>query len=154
MAANHPIAALHPLLGCFQIWRCPNNYTMMLTLEDCLLLQVDAPLIDIMSLNTDDWMQTDAPRIGLLLFNTCYGAGPDIAKPKGARLHTVVNIRSPIGKTSAPRARQHDNLGLLHSFGGEVFDDLTDDHGSHESILSWEEEHKQDPLEAFNKLEC
>lgn len=93
-------------------------------------------LIDIMSLNTDDWMQTDAPRIGLLLFNTCYGAGPDIAKPTGARLHTVVNIRSPIGKTSTPRARQHDNLGLLHSFGGEVFDDLTDDHGSHESILS------------------
>lgn len=114
---------------------------MMLTLEDCLLSQVEAPLIDIMSLNTDDWIrpycwQADAPRIGLLLFNTCYGAGPDIAKPTGALLHTVVNIRSPIGKTSAPRARQHDNLGLLHSSGGEVFDDLTDDHGSHESILS------------------
>lgn len=104
-------------------------------------LQVNAPLIDIMSLNTDDWIrpycwQADAPRIGLLLFNTCFGAGPDIAKPTGARLHTVVNLRSPIGKTSAPRARQHDNLGLLHSFGGQVFDDLTDDHGSHESILS------------------
>lgn len=52
------------------------------------------------------------------------------------RLHTGGNVRSPIGKTSAPGARQHDNLGLLHSFGGEVFDDLTDDRGSHESILS------------------
>lgn len=55
MAANHPIAALHTLVSCFQIWRCPNNYSMTLTLDDCLLLQVKAPLIDIMSLITDDW---------------------------------------------------------------------------------------------------
>lgn len=30
-------------------------------------------------------------------------------------------------KTNSPCAGQHDNLGLLDSFGDEIFDDLADD---------------------------
>lgn len=44
--------------------------------------------------------------------------------------------QSTSDKTNSPRARKHDNLGLLDSFGDEVFDDLADDQGSHEGVLS------------------
>lgn len=39
-------------------------------------------------------------------------------------------------KINLPGARQHHHLGLLDSFGNEIFDDLTDDEGSHKGILS------------------
>lgn len=72
--------------------------------------------------------------------------------PAGSHLQSVVNIRAPSCKTNTPWARQHDDLGLLHPFRGKIFDDLTDDQGSHESVLSWEE-HKQNLLEAPGQME-
>lgn len=54
----------------------------------------------------------------------------------GEGMQAQVSIRAG-DETSSPRARQHYNLGLLDSFGDEVFDDLADDQGSHEGVLSW-----------------
>lgn len=63
------------------------------------------------------------------------GQGPDATKGPGSCPEAV-----PIGrletKQNSPCARQHDNLGLPDSFGDEVLDDLTDDQGSHEGVLS------------------
>lgn len=55
-------------------------------------------------------------------------------------------------KTNSPCARQHDNLGLLDSFGDEVFDDLADDQGAHEGVLSCEQMHTSNVWEHQTKL--
>lgn len=47
MAPHHPIAALHSAVGRFLTWRRPNNYSMLLTVEEYLPSQVKALLIDI-----------------------------------------------------------------------------------------------------------
>lgn len=72
------------------------------------------------------------------MFNVRHGDSPDGTKDAGSCPEAVVSIR-PIksDKTNSPCARQHDNLGLFDSFGNEVFDDLADDQGSHEGVLSW-----------------
>lgn len=71
----------------------------------------------------------------------------------GAQLPIGGQQSSKLVKPNTPWARQHDNLGLLHPFGGKVFDDLMDDLGSHEGVLSWREECKQSLLEAAGRME-
>lgn len=66
-----------------------------------------------------------------------HGGGPDGAGGLGSKScsdHPSLN-----NKTNSPGARKHDNLGLLDSFRDEVFDDLTDNKGSHECVLGCEE---------------
>ena len=53
-----------------------------------------------------------------------------------ALVHSYGQCQSMSNKTNSPCARQHYNLGQLDSFGDEVFDDLSDDQGSHEGVLS------------------
>lgn len=53
----------------------------------------------------------------------------------GQRMQALVHKAVVSNKTSSPCARQHYNLGLFDSLGDEVFDDFTDDQGSHECIL-------------------
>lgn len=55
--------------------------------------------------------------------------GRETVPDGGCAPGAVVSIKASVIKTTAhsPCARQHNNLGLLDSFGNEVFDDLADD---------------------------
>lgn len=55
--------------------------------------------------------------------------GREMVQDGGCAPGAVVCIKASVIKTTtySPCAGQHDNLGLLDSFGNEVLDDLADD---------------------------
>lgn len=92
-------------------------------------------LIDIMSLFAAQWKHLYCCKKVLLKQGvSCLMFGiRDGVKDAGS---CCGQHQSLSNKTNSPSARQHDDLGLLDSFGNEVFDDLADDQGSHEGVLS------------------